>query len=50
LTQYPWFKYDSRINEIEIWDDTDDCYFYQNGEEIFIEYDGCDLIVKEIKR
>ena len=40
LTQYPWLKYNSRIKEIELWNDPGDFHFYKDGEEIHIENDG----------
>lgn len=50
IEQYPWIKFDSRIKEIEIWDDDGDFHFHENNEEIFIESDGtgyfCELIFK----
>ena len=40
LTQHPWLKYNSRIKEIELWNDSGDFHFYTDSEEIHIEHDG----------
>lgn len=37
LNEYPWLKFDSRIKDIELWDD--EFHFYQEDEEIFIQRD-----------
>lgn len=38
LNEYPRLKFDSRIKDIELWDD--EFHFYQEDEEIFVQRDG----------